>query len=77
MDLGYVTHAVHANSRMVYLKHSTDDESMTLIGPPNENIYPPGPGWLYIVRNGIPSRGRKVMVGDGRGAPSDQHALDK
>lgn len=65
MDLGYVTHGVHANSRLVYLVNSViaDDELM-VSGPPNGEIYPPGPGWIYVVVDGIPSAGMKVMVGN-------------
>ncbi|CAA7271472.1 unnamed protein product [Cyclocybe aegerita] len=75
MDLGYVTHAVHANSRMVYLKFSSGAGVLSAQGPPNGNVYPPGPGWLYLVVNGVPSEGMKVMVGDGRGPPVDEAAL--
>lgn len=80
MDLGYVTHAVHANSRLVYLAASlsTDNDQVhTITGPPDGNVYPPGPGWIYIVVNGIPGIGVKVMIGDGKGPVVDQAALDK
>ncbi len=76
MDLGYVTHAVHANSRLVYLVTSTlENGILTARGPPNGNIYPPGPGWLYIIVNGVPSEGKKVMIGSGNGPPVDQDAI--
>ncbi|KAF8212550.1 hypothetical protein K438DRAFT_1958268 [Mycena galopus ATCC 62051] len=55
MDLGCVTHAVHANSRMVYLVATLTGTSLTITGPPNGNVYPPGPGWLGVVVNGVPS----------------------
>lgn len=80
MDLGYVTHAVHANSRLVYLAASlsTNEEQMLKItGPPNGNIYPPGPGFLYILVDGVPSKGLKVMIGDGKGPAVDEEALEK
>jgi hypothetical protein len=79
MDLGYVTHAVHANSRMVYLTASlsSDRATLTITGPPNRNIYPPGPGWLYVVVDGVASVGKKVMVGDGKGPVVDKAALKK
>ncbi|KAI9445963.1 copper radical oxidase [Lactarius indigo] len=37
MDLGFVTHAVHANSRLVYLvaKLERDGHTLTIEGPPN------------------------------------------
>ena len=79
MDLGYVTHAVHANSRLVYLNSSTssDGTSMTITAPPNGQVFPPGPGWLFLVVDGVPSEGIKVMVGDGESPPVDEGAWQK
>jgi len=77
MDLGYVTHAVHANSRLVHLACSVSGDMMMVTGPPNGKIYPPGPGWLYIVADGIPSIGIEIMVGDGKGPTVDEDALAK
>jgi len=80
MDLGYVTHAVHANSRMVYLRLISSDPAggvLVVEGPPSGGVYPPGPGWLYVVSNGIPSEGRPVMVGSGKAPPMDKGALTK
>ncbi|KIJ69066.1 copper radical oxidase [Hydnomerulius pinastri MD-312] len=78
MDLGFVTHAVHANSRLVYLvpSLSSDGETLVVDGPPNRNIYPPGPGWVYVLVDGVPSTGTMVMVGDGQGPPVDNGALE-
>jgi hypothetical protein len=77
MDFGFVTHAVHANSRLVYLKVTSRNGLLTVHGPPNGNIYPPGPGWLHVVVDGIPSEGMKVMVGSGKGPTVDETALRK
>ncbi|CAL1705107.1 unnamed protein product [Somion occarium] len=76
MDLGYVTHAVHSNSRLVHLPSSLDGNTLTVTGPPNAGIYPPGPGFIYIVVGGVPSVGMKVMIGDGQGPKVDKDALD-
>jgi hypothetical protein len=46
-------------------------------GPPNGDVYPPGPGWLFVVAGGVPSEGVKVMIGDGNDPPFDQGALDR
>lgn len=63
MDLGFVTHGVHANSRLVYLVNSViSDNEITVTAPPGGDIYPPGPGWIYVVVDGIPSAGVKVMI---------------
>lgn len=78
MDYGYVTHAVHANSRMVFLKFTREGASTLKIeGPPSGDIYPPGPGWLHVIVEGVPSKGVKIMVGDGSGPPVDSEALEK
>ncbi|TCD66011.1 hypothetical protein EIP91_001911 [Steccherinum ochraceum] len=75
MDLGYVTHATHTNSRHVTLQSTASGNTLSVVGPPNGNVYPPGPGWLYLMINGIPSTGVKVMIGDGNDPPFDQGAL--
>ena len=68
-----MTHGVHANSRLVYLVNSvTADDEITVTAPPNGEIYPPGPAWVYVVVDGVPSIGVKVMVGNGEGPPADE-----
>ncbi|KAL5533055.1 hypothetical protein ACEPAF_4831 [Sanghuangporus sanghuang] len=78
MDLGYVTHAVHANSRLVYLsfKRDENDSNVLLVtAPPSGEVYPPGPAWLFVVVDGVPSEGKKVIIGDGNSPPVDDAAL--
>ncbi|KAK0483955.1 copper radical oxidase [Armillaria novae-zelandiae] len=76
MDYGYVTHAVHANSRLVYLDATIDGKYLIVTGPPTPEVYPPGPGWLHVVENDIPSKGLKIMVGDGKDPDVDREALE-
>ncbi|KAG2158481.1 putative copper radical oxidase [Suillus bovinus] len=78
MDLGFVTHAVHANSRLVYLSSElfSDGHSLQITGPPRPAVYPPGPGWIYVVVDNVPSVGFQVMVGNGDGPPVDHTAWD-
>ncbi|EIN07542.1 hypothetical protein PUNSTDRAFT_154813 [Punctularia strigosozonata HHB-11173 SS5] len=83
MDLGFVTHAIHASSRMVRLQatmrpgnSSSQVRQIDISNPPHNGIYPPGPGWLYVVVDGVPSKGVKVMVGDGTDPPFDAEALE-
>ncbi|KAG5653704.1 hypothetical protein H0H81_011284 [Sphagnurus paluster] len=76
MDLGYVTHAVHANTRLVYLTCSMVGDILTITGPPNGDIYPPGPGWIYFLVDAVPSVGLKVMIGSGASPPVDRAALE-
>ncbi|KAL0946774.1 hypothetical protein HGRIS_012948 [Hohenbuehelia grisea] len=75
MDFGFVTHAVHANSRLVYLQAEYADGSLIVSGPPDGNVYPPGPAWLHILVDGIPSKGIKIIVGDGKGPAVDHKAI--
>lgn len=78
MDLGYITHAVHANSRLVYLTCSLSPAGdLSITGPPNGGVYPPGPGFIYILVDGIPSEGMMIMIGDGASPPVDGGALQK
>ena len=56
---------------------TSKDNLLTVRGPPNGNIYPPGPAWLHVVNDGIPSEGMKVMVGSGKGPAVDETALHK
>jgi len=79
MDFGFITHAVNMNTRMVILEHhvSEDRKSITITGPPSPKVYPPGPGFLFIVVEGVPSSGQMIMVGDGRGPPEDAGAAAK
>ncbi|KAF8920993.1 copper radical oxidase [Mucidula mucida] len=74
MDLGYVTHAVHANSRLVNLVVQLEGDELVITGPPNGKIYPPGPAFLYVLEDGIPSSGKKIMVGDGKDPEVDHEA---
>jgi hypothetical protein len=79
MDLGFVTHAVHMNSRLVILAStlSSSRDTLAVTGPPNEKVYPPGPGWIYVVVDGIPSFGHQSLIGSGEGPPVDNDALAK
>ncbi|KAG8690448.1 hypothetical protein FRC08_010528 [Ceratobasidium sp. 394] len=71
MDLGFATHSVHMNLRLVELECTLapDGRSLTIHAPPSGLVYPPGPGWIYVLADGIPSTGRKLMVGDGGNPP--------
>jgi hypothetical protein len=40
-------------------------------------VYPPGPAWLFVIVDGVPSEAVKVMVGEGRSPPVDQGAIEK
>ncbi|KAJ6451698.1 glyoxal oxidase N-terminus-domain-containing protein [Mycena vitilis] len=69
MDLGYVTHSQHSNSRLVFLEHTLAGDTLEITAPPNNNIYPPGPAWIFLVADGVYSEGVQVVVGDGGDPP--------
>ncbi|EJD48230.1 hypothetical protein AURDEDRAFT_86052 [Auricularia subglabra TFB-10046 SS5] len=71
MDFGYSTHALHMNMRTVELVSSQTGTSVSVTGPPDATTYPPGPGWLFVVVDGVPSEGKRVMVGNGASPPVD------
>jgi hypothetical protein len=79
VDLGFVTHAVHMNSRLVYLVSSLAENRKTLFvtGPPDGGVYPPGPGFIYVLVEGVPSEAVKIMVGEGQTPPLDMEATEK
>ncbi|KAF8518687.1 glyoxal oxidase N-terminus-domain-containing protein [Hysterangium stoloniferum] len=85
MDLGFSTHGVHMDQRLVQLASSitlggalTDNiVTLSVEAPPNGMVYPPGPGYLYVVTDtGVPSFGHKVIIGTGASPPVDQGAID-
>jgi hypothetical protein len=80
MDLGFSTHGVHMDQRLVKLEStlSADKAQLSIVGPANGKIYPPGPAFLYVVTNtGVPSFGHKTLIGAGHSPPVDQDAIDK
>ncbi|CAE6497104.1 unnamed protein product [Rhizoctonia solani] len=78
MDLGFSTHGVHMDMRMVRLKCSLslNRKTLSVTGPPNASIYPPGPAWVYVLADGVPSMAEKVLIGNGGSPPVDQGAID-
>ena len=71
MDLGFSTHAFHSSARLVFMdaKLSRNRRSLTITAPPNRNIFPPGPGWIFLTVDDITSTGQRVMVGSGAAPP--------
>ncbi|KAJ3564805.1 hypothetical protein NP233_g8050 [Leucocoprinus birnbaumii] len=65
MDFGFVSHSVHMNSRHVWLPANVREDAaeISVTAPPHEKIYPPGPAWLFVLVDGVPSQGFKIMVG--------------
>ncbi|KAH7087931.1 glyoxal oxidase N-terminus-domain-containing protein [Auriculariales sp. MPI-PUGE-AT-0066] len=55
---------------------ATYNTTLSLTGPPNAKIFPPGPAFLYVLADGVPSTGRMLSMGDGRQPPVNQGAID-
>ncbi|KAG8983705.1 hypothetical protein FRB90_005824, partial [Tulasnella sp. 427] len=69
---GYATHAINFGQRLLQLENTytlNSDGSATLHVaqmPPNAAMFAPGPAWLFVVVNGVPSIGKQIMVGSGK-----------
>lgn len=74
MHSGYHTHGVGLDQRLVKLVVqglSADGKTLTVVGPPNAQIYPPGVGFVYVLASGVPSVGQKTLIGNGAPPPSN------
>jgi hypothetical protein len=69
---GFTTHAMNMGQRYLQLNNTyTVQDDGTIIlhvaqAPPNPFILQPGPAFLYVVIDGIPSNGSYVIVGNGQ-----------
>ena len=69
---GFTTHAMNMGQRLMQLNNTFtvgNDGTITLHvaqAPPNPNIFQPGPAFLFVTVNGIPSNGTYVIVGSGQ-----------
>ncbi|KAJ7039413.1 glyoxal oxidase precursor [Mycena alexandri] len=71
MDLGFSSHGFHSSSRLVWLEAtlSADRKTIQISSPPNNRIYPPGPGYIFLTIGDTTSAGVRVMVGSGASPP--------
>jgi hypothetical protein len=69
---GFSTHTMNMGQRMVQLDSSytgnSDGSAVLHVSqmPPNPAILAPGPAFIFVVVNGVPSVGIQVMVGSGQ-----------
>ena len=72
---GFTTHAMNMGQRYLQLNNTftvNPDASIVLHvaqAPPNPRLLTPGPALLFVVVDGIPSRGAMVIVGNGEMGP--------
>ncbi|XVU28604.1 galactose oxidase-like domain-containing protein [Actinoplanes sp. CA-054009] len=63
VGLSDVTHGVDQGQRYVPLKYTTTGTTLTVTGPPNGGVAPPGYYMMFIVdANGVPSVAKMVQV---------------
>ncbi|KZV62052.1 copper radical oxidase [Peniophora sp. CONT] len=68
---GWTTHAMNMGQRMMQLNNTYTVNSNGTITyhvaqpPSNPNLFQPGPAYLWVTINGIPSNGSYVIVGSG------------
>ncbi|GAA5864750.1 hypothetical protein JCM3774_006060 [Rhodotorula dairenensis] len=76
LDVGYSTHGVHMSQRWVELDATLNSQTkLTIRGPKTTGLYPPGPAWLVVLADTVPSVTKKVMVGPGASPPVSQSAI--
>lgn len=72
MRQGFTTHAMNMGQRALALNNTytvNSDGSFTLHVsqmPPNPNLFQPGPAFIYVTVEGIPSNGTYAIVGNGQ-----------
>ncbi|KAG5725297.1 hypothetical protein E4T56_gene12665 [Termitomyces sp. T112] len=77
MDLGFSSHAFHASSRLVFMQADLahNRKSITIVGPPNNRVYPPGPGFIFLTIDGVTSEGAHVLIGNGASPPVEDQGV--
>ncbi|KAF9467902.1 copper radical oxidase [Collybia nuda] len=71
IDLGFSSHSFHSSSRLVFMNAvlARDRKSVTITTPPNNRIFPPGPGYIFLTIDGVTSVGAQVIIGDAKAPP--------
>ncbi|KAK7054626.1 hypothetical protein VNI00_003089 [Paramarasmius palmivorus] len=54
---------------------SRKGDQLEIMAPPDNGVYPPGPGFIHVMCDDVPSEGYRVMLGDGREPPVDEAAI--
>ena len=71
---GFATHAMNLGQRIMQLNNTYTVQNGSIVLhtaqlPPNPNLFQPGPAFLFVTINGIPSNGTYVIVGNGIQGP--------
>ncbi|KAF8901815.1 glyoxal oxidase precursor [Mucidula mucida] len=90
MDLGFSSHAFHSSSRLVFMTASLSEDKaeLSVLSPPNNRVYPPGPGtchhsklmpcsaFIFVTVDGVTSEGVQVMMGSGLSPPVPDQGVE-
>src|SRR6266404_8401141 len=69
---GFTTHAMNMGQRIMQLNNTYTVQSdgsiviHTAQPPPNPNLFQPGPAFVFVTIDGIPSNGTYVIIGNGQ-----------
>lgn len=69
---GFTTHAMNMGQRLLQLNNTYTVNASGAITlhvaqlPPNANLFQPGPAFMFVTINGVPSNGSYVIVGNGQ-----------
>ncbi|KAF7331434.1 Copper radical oxidase [Mycena kentingensis (nom. inval.)] len=73
MDLGFSSHAFHSSARLVWLEATLfalhGKTTLHIASPPNNRVYPPGPGYIFVTVGDFTSEGAHVLIGSGASPP--------
>jgi len=77
MDMGFSSHAFHSSSRLVFMdaKLSSNKKSLTFTAPPNNRVFPPGIGYVFVTVDDVTSVGAQVMMGNGANPPVEDQGV--
>ncbi|KXN92583.1 hypothetical protein AN958_04793 [Leucoagaricus sp. SymC.cos] len=77
IDLGFSSHAFHSSSRLVFMEAqlSKNGKTLAITSPPNNRVYPPGPGYIFLTVDDVTSPGVKVMMGNGASPPVEDQGI--
>ncbi|KAF9441736.1 copper radical oxidase [Macrolepiota fuliginosa MF-IS2] len=75
MDLGFSSHAFHSSSWLVFMEAELSPDHRSILSPPNNRVYPPGPASMYVTVGDITSAGAHVMVGNERALPVEDQGI--
>jgi hypothetical protein len=51
------------SSRNVELKVTLSGKKLKVLAPRANGVFAPGYAWLYVLADGVPSKGQRVMIG--------------